>query len=86
MPKYLYYLLDTDEVNAQLEKVKNGSTQPNLSSSNVKKFIIKYPSIEVQKQFVKYVENVDSLIEICKNDIEDLAVVLNPKENLIFNN
>ena len=86
MPKYLYYLLDTDEVNAQLEKVKNGSTQPNLSSSNVKKFIIKYPSIEVQKQFVKYVENVDSLIEICKNDIEDLAVVLNAKEDLIFNN
>ena len=85
MPKYLYYLLDTDDVIVQLEKVKNGSTQPNLSSGNVKKFKIKYPNVEIQKQFVNYVETIDKLIKICESDIIDLVTILNVKEDLIFN-
>ena len=75
-PKFLYFILDSDDVLLQLERVKNGSTQPNLSSSSVKNFKIKYPSLKSQKKFIKFVEEIENQKEICDCDICDLTSIL----------
>ena len=59
LPKFLLYALETPEIELQLKAANNGSSQPNLSAASVKAYDIKLPSINEQKQFVCFVEQID---------------------------
>ncbi len=59
LPQFLLYALETPEIELQLKAANNGSSQPNLSAASVKAYDIKLPTIEQQKQFVSFVEQVD---------------------------
>ena len=48
-----------DNIIKQQIQANNGSSQPNLSASSVKKYRIKLPSIEKQNEYVKIVEQID---------------------------
>ena len=48
-----------DEIIKQQNQANNGSSQPNLSASSVKKYKIKLPDIEMQNKFVSIVKQID---------------------------
>ena len=58
-PNFLLIQLSMDEIIRQQNQANNGSSQPNLSASSVKKYRIKLPSIELQNKFVDIVKQID---------------------------
>ncbi len=79
MPQYLFNILTTNEILIQQAKALNGSSQPNLSATSVKKYTIALPTIEKQNQFVNVVEIINKKKE--QNDaiiekLENLHVAL----------
>lgn len=83
-PIYLSYCLDSKAVQEQLLKVKNGSSQPNLSASSVKNFTVPLPPIECQKLFIDFVQQVDKSKFALQNSIEDLQMLQKSISNKIF--
>ena len=57
--KFLLIQLGMDEIIRQQNLANNGSSQPNLSASSVKKYRIKLPDIEMQNKFVNIVKQID---------------------------
>ena len=58
-PDFLLIQLGMDEIIRQQNLANNGSSQPNLSASSVKKYRIKLPDIEMQNKFVNIVKQID---------------------------
>ena len=56
---FLLIQLGMDEIIRQQNQANNGSSQPNLSASSVKKYKIKLPDIEMQNKFVNIVKQID---------------------------
>ena len=80
LPIYLSYCLDSDNIQEQLARSNNGSSQPNLSAASVRRFIIPLPPIENQKQFVNFVRQVN------KSKSEILEGIKRLKSNRITDN
>lgn len=68
--KYLLYVLDSKDIEIQQLKANNGSSQPNLSASSVKEFIIPLPNMDIQKKIVTILDKAQSLIDKRKEQIE----------------
>ena len=67
-PNFLMIQLGMDEIIRQQNQANNGSSQPNLSASSVKKYKIKLPDIGMQNKFVNIVKQIDKQkFEIQKN-------------------
>lgn len=68
--KYLSYCLQSDGISKQQLHANTGSSQPNLSATNVKNYFIPLPPLDEQKRIAK---NLDLASEIIKGYKEQLA-------------
>ena len=66
IPKYLYYLLSTNETQSLIDSITIGSTQTALTIEGVKMLNFDFPELKVQQHIVDTIGSVDDLIE--KND------------------
>ena len=60
---YLLLALDSPSIKEQLVKANNGSSQPNLSATSVRKYQIELPDMVVQKNVVKKLLMIRSVID-----------------------
>lgn len=68
LPKYLYYLLQAPKYQQIMFQEAHGSTIKHIYISKVGKMEVEIPSIEVQKQIVDILWNIDKKIDnICDN-------------------
>lgn len=75
LPQFLFYAIETPEIEKQLKAANNGSSQPNLSAASVKAYNIKLPSINKQTEFAAFVAEVDkSKLEV-KQSLEKLETL-----------
>jgi len=70
--KYLSYCIDSMPFIKQQIKSNNGSSQPNLSATNVKKFIIPLPPLETQKQIAQTLDTAAELLALRKQQLAEL--------------
>ena len=63
IPKYLYYLLSTNETQSLINSITIGSTQTALTIEGVKMLNFDFPKLKVQQHIVDTIGSVDSLIE-----------------------
>ncbi len=61
---YLFFMLESNYISKQLNSCNNGSTQPNLSATNVKEFYFEIPSIKRQEEVVTIIRNIKKCLEI----------------------
>ena len=84
--KYLFYFLST-KVEESL-KISKGSAQPNLSTEQIKNFLIPIPSISEQKEIVdlldKAFESIDKAKANIEKNIENAKELFQSKLNEIF--
>ena len=66
--KYIYYYLKTKE--ADVMALRIGSGLPNIQKKDIEKFTISYPSLQLQKQFVKSLDALSGKINIEKQLLE----------------
>ena len=66
--KYIYYFLKTKE--ADVMALRIGSGLPNIQKKDIEKFTITYPSLQLQKQFVKTLDALSGKINTEKNLLE----------------
>ena len=66
--KYIYYYLKTKE--ADVMALRIGSGLPNIQKKDIEKFTISYPSLQLQKQFVKALDALSGKINTEKNLLE----------------
>lgn len=66
IPKYLYYLLSTNETQSLIDSITIGSTQTALTIEGVKMLNFDFPELKVQQHIVDTIGSIDDLIE--KND------------------
>ena len=50
--RYLFYYINSNLLNQEIKKYNNGTAQPNLSASNLKKFYFPVPPYKEQKEIV----------------------------------
>jgi type I restriction enzyme S subunit len=63
---YLYYLLKTQQDN--IYKIQSGSAQPHVYSKDLQEFKIYIPSLEVQEQYIKDIEELNIKFDKLKED------------------
>ena len=61
--KFLYQLLNTNEVNSMAQSLATGTAQPDLNHGAFKSIKIKLPPLSTQKKIAKILSNYDDLIE-----------------------
>jgi len=66
---YLYYTLKN--IQDKIYKLQTGAAQPHVYSKNIQNIKILVPSIEYQKEIIKYCENNDKLIKKLEKEIEN---------------
>ena len=59
LPEFLLSALESDTIERQLLEANNGTSQPNLSAENVKKYDIPLPSFDEQRMFVEIFKQSD---------------------------
>lgn len=62
--KYLFYYVNSNLLSNEIKKYDNGTAQPNLSASNLKKFYIPLPPLNEQKEIVNKIEEILGKIKI----------------------
>lgn len=76
---YLLIYLNSKEIEEQINKANNGSSQPNLSAKSVKEFKILLPSYDFQKKISKVLLKAQELIDKRKEQIEALDELVKSK-------
>ncbi len=74
-PEWLYYELGSRD----LFSIAKGAAQPVISSSNLKKEIIKLPEIAKQREFLEYVHLVNENLDTVNKQIGDIEELLDKK-------
>ena len=59
--KFLYYLLQSADVQNQVKMNASHGSQPNLSMRKLEQFRVKVPPMEVQERIVKVLDNFDAI-------------------------
>ena len=70
LSKYLYYIMTSDYISDDLISKAKGAQYPAVSFDDFETIKISVPSLERQKEIVKYCENNDKLIKQLENEIE----------------
>ncbi|WGV16000.1 restriction endonuclease subunit S [Fuscovulum ytuae] len=68
---YLACFLDSDAAQVQLRRFDNGSAQPNLSSANLRRFIVPLPPLAEQQRIVAKVDELMSLCDRLERALQD---------------
>ena len=74
--KYVFYLLQSPQFKKYVELSSIGCAQPNISNSQIENFEFKENSIGEIENIVRKLDNVSSLINIKKNEIEKLNILV----------
>ena len=74
IPKYLYYLLSTDETHSLIDSITIGSTQTALTIEGVKMLNFDFPELKVQQHIVDTIGSIDDLIELNDKKIQLLTI------------
>lgn len=61
LPRYLFYILQTKDIQNQVVKYASNGSQPNLSMRKLEQFKIKVPPMDVQERIVKVLDNFDAI-------------------------
>jgi type I restriction enzyme S subunit len=72
---YLVHYLSSPSFKILVNKSDNGSSQPNLSGANVKKFKIPLPKLETQKKIVAILDEADKIRQLNKQLIAKYDVL-----------
>jgi type I restriction enzyme S subunit len=76
-PRYLYYLLRSDQVRGEMLAAKSGSAQPFISLGNLRRHeVLFHPSLETQLRIASILGAYDDLIEVNRRRVailEDMA-------------
>ena len=75
LPQFLFYAIETPEIEKQLRAANNGSSQPNLSAASVKAYNIKLPPINKQAEFAAFVAEVDKSKLAVQQSIDQLETL-----------
>jgi len=67
---YLAYVLDSTSINTQMIKANNGSSQPNLSATSVKEFVVPLPSLKMQEKIISIMDKAKSLVTMRRQQIQ----------------
>ncbi|MGL4741155.1 MAG: restriction endonuclease subunit S, partial [Sarcina sp.] len=70
--KYIYYYLNTDMIQNQINSANTTSSQPKLALERIRKFDILLPYLEEQNEIANFLSNIDILIEEEKKNLDDL--------------
>ena len=84
-PLFFYYLLRSQEVQAQFYGSANGSTVRNLNSELVRRVRVITPPLELQKEFVLFAEQVDKSKFVVQERIKLYQELLDKKMDEYFN-
>jgi type I restriction enzyme S subunit len=80
LPRFLYAYLVSPLGLAMIAKYDNGSAQPNLSATNVKKFLLPLPPVAEQRRIVAKVDELKALVDTLENQ---LATIRTTSEKLL---
>ena len=69
---YLMFALDSPNIQDQLLKANNGSSQPNLSAASVREYVIDLPDKEKQHQVVERLTKTRTIIDIRQQELQKL--------------
>ncbi len=83
---YLMFSLDSPSIKEQLIKANNGSSQPNLSAASVREYQIELPDMKVQKDVVKKLAKVRTIIDSRQHEIDLLDELIKARFVEMFGN
>ena len=66
VPKYVYYVLKTPMIKAEINRYINKTTQPNVGLASIKRFLFPLPPLAEQKRIVARLEELLPLCEKLK--------------------
>jgi restriction endonuclease S subunit len=84
--EYVYLVLSSDFIQSQIDGLKVGIAQPNLSLAQINEFKIPLPPLEVQQQIVDECETIDEAVIKAQNAIEQARNEINSKVKSWFEN
>ena len=83
---YVYLILGSDFIQSQIEGLKVGIAQPNLSLAQMNDFKIPLPSLEVQQQIVDECEAIEQIVIKAKEEIQQSKTAIEEKINAVYRN
>ena len=87
LSKYLFYYLNSESFNNQKNKYSSGATQQAINNEKLKKIMIKeVPPLEKQKEIIKKLDTITSLIEYKKIQIDKLNELIKSQFVEMFGN
>ena len=69
VPKYVYYVLKTPMIKAEINRYINKTTQPNVGLASIKRFLFPLPPLAEQKRIVARLEELLPLCERLKKTL-----------------
>lgn len=84
--KYVYLILSSDFIQSQIEGLKVGIAQPNLSLAQIGDFKIPLPPLTVQQQIVTECETIDTAVGNAKIAITQARAAIEEKVKEVFGN
>gem|GEM_PF-86501 len=70
--QFLFQFIGSNLITQQIDKANNGSSQPNLSATDVKEFYIHLPTFPEQQQIGKFFRTLDEIIAKHERKLEGL--------------
>ena len=87
LSKYLFYYLNSESFNNQKNKYSSGATQQAINNEKLKKIMIKeVPPLEKQKEIIKKLDTITSLMEYKKIQIDKLNELIKSQFVEMFEN
>ncbi len=61
LPKYLYYIINTEDFYNYIEKNQEGASYPSISDEKIKQYNLTIPDIKIQRRIVDVLDNFDKI-------------------------
>lgn len=82
-PRYLYYALDSDFVQSQVENLSGGSTRDSVGTNDVRSLTIPLPSLRKQKIISKYLDSKVGQIQQLAEKLRKIELTLDEKADVL---